>query len=207
MPVAPEHHRAARLAPLPRLPLSAILGFSVAGFGGALFLAYSTFSAPQTTDSLASAKPAAAFEARAVPFDSKPEDALVRATAVARALTAMPNDAQRSDRIEVEREAEQSEATVLPGASGELKGFSRFANSGGANSYLAITGAAFGLSAHMAPSGISATDAETVVATPVPEASTWLCGAALLALVVARGLHASWYRHQRRSETKSNSAD
>jgi hypothetical protein len=207
MPVAPEHSRAARLAPLPRLPLSAIFGFSVAGFGGALFLAYSTFSPSETTDSLAAAKPAAAFEARAVPFDSRPEDAVARATAVARALTATPNDAQRSERIESGGEVEQSETSVLPGASGELKGFSRFANSGGANSYLAITGSTFGMGAHMAPSGISATNAEDIVATAVPEASTWLCGAALLALVVARGLHASWYRHQRRSESKSDSVN
>ena len=207
MSAAPERYRAARLAPLPRLPLPAIFGFSVAGFGGALFLAYSTFNASETTHSLASAaKPVTVFEARAVPLDPKPEDVAARATAIARTLTAIPNESERSEQTGANSEVEQPETTVLPGASGELKGFRRFAHSGGANSYLAITGTTFGMSAHMAPSGISAMDAENIVATPVPEASTWLCGAALLALVVARGLHASWHRHQRRSG-KSDSAD
>jgi hypothetical protein len=206
MAVAPEHYRAARLAPLPRLPLSAIFGFSVAGVGGALFLAYSTFHAPETTHSLASATPVPVYEARAVPFDPKPEDAAARATAVARALTATPSDPQRSEKGEADSGEAPSESKLLPGADGDLSGFSRFANSGSANSYLAITGTAFGISAHMAPSGISATDAETIVLAAVPEASTWLCGAALLALVVARGLHASWCRHQRRSE-KSDSTN
>lgn len=205
MPAAPEHYRAARLAPVPRLPLPAILGFSVAGFGGALLLAYSTFNAPQTTHSLASKLSAPVYEARAVPLDPKPEDVAARTTAIARALAATPSESQRAETNAADQELEQSEKTIVPGASGELRGFRRFANSGSANSYLAITGTTFGMSAHMAPSGISAVDAETVVATPVPEASTWLCGAALLALVVARGLHASWYRHQRRSGSKSDS--
>ena len=204
MAVAPEHYRAARLAPLPRLPLSAIFGFSVAGFGGALFLAYSTFQAPETTHSLASAEPVPVYEARAVPLDPKPEDAAARATAVASALTATPSDSQRSEKGEGDTEEEQSESKLLPGTDGELSGFSRFANSGSANSYLTITGTTFGISAHMAPSGISATDAETIISAAVPEASTWLCGAALLALVVARGLRASWYRHQRRGGSKTD---
>ena len=207
MSAAPEHYRAARLAPLPRLPLPAIFGFSVAGFGGALFLAYSTFHAPETTHSLASTPSAQVYEARAVPLDPQPEDVTARATAIARALAATPSESQRSETSQGDQELEQSEPTLVPGANGELRGFSRFANSGAANTYLAITGTTFGMSAHMAPSGISAMDAETVVATPVPEASTWLCGAALLALVVARGLHASWSRHQRRGGSKSDSAN
>ena len=204
MAVAPEHYRAARLAPLPRLPLSAIFGFSVAGFGGALFLAYSTFQAPETTHSLASAEPVPVYEARGVPLDPKPEDAAARATAVARALTATPSDSQRSEKGEAQTDEEQSESKLLSGTDAQLSGFSRFANSGSANSYLTITGTTFGISAHMAPSGISEMDAETIVLTLVPEASTWLCGAALLALVVARGLHASWHRHQRRSGSKND---
>jgi hypothetical protein len=203
MSAAPEHYRAARLA-LPRLPLPAIFGFSVAGFGGALFLAHSTFNAPETTPPIASAKSVTIYEARAVPLDPKPEEVAARATAVARAITATPNESQRPETNEADGEAEQSESPLLPGANGELLGFSRIAHSGSANSYLAITGTTFGMSAHMAPSGISAADAETIVSTPVPEASTWLCGAALLALVVARGLHASWYRHQRRSGNKND---
>ena len=204
MSVAPEHYRAARLA-LPRLPLPAILGFAVAGFGGALFLAYTGFSSPETTHSLASASTAPVYEARAVPLDPRPEDAVARATAIARALTATQTGAQRTQTGDADRELEQTESELLPDADGELRGFSRFANSGAANSYLALTGTTFGMGAHMAPSGISASDAETAIFAPVPEVSTWLCGAALLALVVARGLHASWHRHQRRSASKSDS--
>ena len=206
MSVTPEHYRAARLA-LPRLPLPAILGFAVAGFGGALFLAYSTFSVPASTDSLASRNHAPVYEGRAVPLDPKPEDVAARAIVMARALTATANESVQSEKSQADREAEaeSSGPTLFSDANGELRGFSRFANSTVANSYLALTGAAFGMSAQMAPSGFFAPDAETAISAPVPEASTWLCGAALLALVVARGLHASWHRHQRRSGSKSDS--
>ena len=203
MSIAPEHYRAARLA-LPRLPLPAILGFAVAGFGGALFLAYATFSAPEEKHSLASASDGAVHEARAVPLDPRPEDIAQRAVSIARALTAaqsgLPPSATRED-----TDVEQASSALVPSANGELRGFSRFGNFGIANNYLALTGAAFGMSAEMAPSGFFAPAAETAVSSAVPEASTWLCGVALLALVVARGLHASWHRHQRRGGSKSNS--
>jgi len=206
MPVAPEHFRAARLA-LPRLPLPAILGFAVTGFGGALFLAYSTFSDAETSHSLVSASAAPVYEARAVPLDAKPEEAAARAAAIARAIIATRSEAQRPERGEADREGdgESSEPALLADAGGELRGFSRFAHFGVANSYLTLTGATFGMSAQLAPSGFFAPDAETIISAPVPEASTWLCGAALLALVVARGLHASWHRHQRRTASKSDS--
>jgi hypothetical protein len=129
----------------------------------------------------------------------------VRANAIARALTAAQIGGQRSQKSDADRDLEQVQPELLPIANEELRGFTQFGQSAGANSYLAITGAAFGPNGHMAPSGISATDAETIISTPVPEASTWLCGVALLALVVARGLHASWHRHQRRSASKSDS--
>lgn len=205
MPVAPEHYRAARLA-LPRLPLPAILGFAVTGFGGALFLAYSTFSVPGTSHSLLSVSAAPAHEARAVPLDSKPEEAAARAASIARAIIATRSETQRPEQAETDREGdgESSEPTLLADANGELRGFSRFAYSGTENNYLTLTGATFGMSAQMAPSGFFAPDAETIISAPVPEASTWFCGAALLALVVARGLHASWHRHQRRSGSKSD---
>jgi hypothetical protein len=207
MPVAPEHFRAARFA-LPRLPLTAILGFAVTGFGGALFLAYSTFSDPETSHSLVSASAAPVYEARAVPLDSKPEEAAERAASIARAIIATRSEAQRPERAEAspEGKTESSEPSLLADASRELRGFSRFAHSGVENSYLTLTGANFGMSAQMLPSGFFAPDAETMISAPVPEASTWLCGAALLGLVVARGLHASWHRHQRRSASKSDPA-
>ena len=207
MSAAPEHYRLARPA-LPRLPLPAILGFAVAGFGGALFLAYSGFSTPETSHSLVSTTTAApVYEARAVPRDSRPEEAAARTAAIARAIIATRSESQRSERDQRdgETERESSGPTLLSDTSGELKGFSRFAHSGVANSYLALTGGTFGMSTQMAPSGFFAPDAETMISAPVPETSTWLCGAALLALVVARGLHASWHRHQRRGASKSDS--
>jgi hypothetical protein len=139
--------------------------------------------------------------------DSKPEEAAVRAAAVARAIIATRSEAHRPERSQAEREAEgeSAEPTLLSNTSGELRGFSRFAYSGEANSYLAVTGATFGMSPQMAQSGFFAPDAETIVSAPVPEASTWLCSVALLALVVARGLHASWHRHQRRTASKNDS--
>ena len=207
MPVDPEYYRAARIA-LPRLPLPAILGFAVTGFGGALFLAYSTFSTAETTHSLVSASAAPVYEARAVPLDSKPEEAAARAASIARAIIATRVEAQRPERAEAgpEGHTDPSEPTLLADSSRELRGFSRFAHSSVGNSYLTLTGATFGMSAQMVPSGFFAPDAETIISAPIPEASTWLCGAALLALVVARGLHASWHRHQRRSASKSDPA-
>jgi len=207
MPVAPEHYHAARLG-LPRLPLTAILGFAVTGFGGALFLAYSTFSTPETSHSLVSASAAPVYEARAVPLNSTPEEAAARAAAIARAIIATRSEAERPERADADRDGdgESAEPTLLADNNTELRGFSRFAHFGVANSYLTLTGATFGMGAQMAPAGFFAPDAETMISAPVPEASTWLCGAALLALVVARGLHASWHRHQRRSASKSDSA-
>jgi hypothetical protein len=206
MSVTPEYYRAARPA-LPRLPLPALLVFAVSSFGGALFLAYSTFSSPETTYSLASVSAAPVHEARAVPRDLRPEEAAARATAVARAIMATQGESQRSERRDTDTEAERaSSGTLLADTNGELKGFSRFAHASTANNYLALTGASFGMSAQMAPSGFFAPDAESIISAPVPEASTWLCGAALLALVVARGLHASWHRHQRRTASKSDSS-
>ncbi|HYJ04563.1 MAG TPA: hypothetical protein VEX43_05480 [Chthoniobacterales bacterium] len=205
MSVAPEHYRAAHHA-LPRLPLRAIIVFAITGLGGALFLAYSSFSTPETAHSLVSASAAPAHEARAVPRDANPEEAAARAAAIARAIIATRSETQRSERGEPGREeGESSGSTLLSETNGELKGFSRFARVGPANNYLTLTGATFGMSEQMAPSGFFAPDAETIISAPVPEASTWLCGAALLALVVARGLHASWHRHQRRTASKSDS--
>jgi hypothetical protein len=206
MSAAPEHYRLARLG-LPRLPLPAILGFAVAGFGGALFLAYSGFTTSETSHSLVSTTTAApVYEARAVPR-ARPEEAAARTAAIARAIIATRSESQQPERDKRDGETgpESSRPTLLSDTSGELKGFGRFAHSGIANSYLALTGGTFGMSPQMAPSGFFAPDAETMISAPVPEASTWLCGAALLALVVARGLHASWHRHQRRGASKSDS--
>jgi hypothetical protein len=205
MSVAPEHYRAARFA-IPRLPLPAILGFAVAGLGGALFLGYSSFKEPETKHSFASANEVPVYAARAVPFDLQPEDIAQRAISITRALTATQIEAERAETSEPDREVESSAPTLLSAVNRELMGFSRFANVGAANSYLAVTGVSFGMSAQISPSGFVAADAETAISSVVPEASTWLCGAALLALVVARGIHASWHRHHRRASNKAERA-
>jgi len=204
MSATPKRFRAAPLA-VPRLPLPAILGFAVAGFGGALFLAYSNFSSAETKHSLALADDVPVYTARAVPLDARPESVFERAVSIARALTATVSEAPRSETSEESEKVQPSGPTLLADANGILRGFSRFSNIGIANNYLALTGTTFGMSAQMSPSGFVAPDAETIVSSPVPEASTWLCGAALLALVAVRGVHASWHRHQRRGASKSNS--
>jgi hypothetical protein len=209
MSAATKRYRAARLAP-PWIPLPAILGFAVAGFGGALFLAYSNFSSAETKHSLPVADDVPVYEARAVPLDPRPESTFERAVSIARALTATASEGPRSETSEESENSEKatpSGPTLLANARGIFKGFNRFSNIGAANSYLALTGTTFGMSAQMSPSGFVAPDAETLVSSPVPEASTWLCGAALLALVAVRGVHASWHRHQRRSGSKADPAD
>ena len=70
----------------------------------------------------------------------------------------LPREAKRSG-LNGARPSEKgmenpSEPTLLADANGELRGFSRFAHSGTANSYLTLTGANFGMSAQMAPSRI-----------------------------------------------------
>ena len=185
MSVTPEHYRAARPA-LPRLPLPALLVFAVSSFGGALFLAYSTFSSSETTHSLASVSAAPVYEARAVPQDLRPEEAAARATAVARAIMATQSESQRSERPRpCHRGGKGIVRRALDRDQRRTEGLHRFAGASTGNNYLALTGATFGMSAQLAPSGFFAPDAETIISAPVPEASTWLCGAALLALVVA----------------------
>jgi hypothetical protein len=204
MSVTPEYYRAARLA-LPRLPLPAILGFAVAGFGGALFLAYTSFGGAELKHLAVSTNDVPVYEARAVPLDPQPEDIAQRTFSIAKALAATQIEAERSKTNEAGREGETISPTLFSDAPGELRGFSRFANFAAANSYLALTGATFGMSAQMSPSGFVGPDAESVVSAPVPEASTWLCGAALLILVAARGVYATWHRNQRRASNKIDS--
>jgi hypothetical protein len=198
MSASPTRQRVA-LA-VPRLPLPAILGFAVAGCGGAAFLAFTSFSHVEAKHPIASGNGVPVYEARAVPFDSPREDPAERATSIARALTASRLAAQRiqTETAETERPANTARPTLLADAREGLRGFSRFSNFGGANNYLTITGANFGMSAQMSPTGLAAPDAETAVMSAVPEASTWLCGAALFVLVAARGVRAGWRRKRRR---------
>ena len=197
MAVAPEHFRTARLA-VPRLPLSAILGFALFGVGGSLFLVYTTLSHGEVKQAASPSNAPPVYDARAVPFDQPGESAAQRAASIARALTVTQTEVRQAEATENEAPPANSESSLLVDSNRELRGFSGFANFASGNSYLAITGTSFGFSAQNAPSGLMAPDAETMTAAAVPEASTWLCGSALFVLVAARGAHARWHRKRRR---------
>ncbi len=196
MPVAREHLRTARLA-LPWLSLWAILGFSLFGFGGSLFLAYTTFSHDEIKSPMASTD-TQVYDAQPAPFDSPRENPAKRAELIARALRVAQAEVQHAKPLETDAPLAKSEPLLLADSHRELRGFSRFANFAGSNSYLAVAGTSFGISAENTPSGFVAPDAETFTAAPVPEASTWMCGGALFMLVAARGVHARWHRKRRR---------
>jgi hypothetical protein len=196
MPVAPEHSRTARFV-VPRLPLPAILGFAIFGLGGSVFLAYSTFSHDETKHSAVPSNDAQVYEARAVPFDAPRQDAVQRAS-IARALIAAQSQVQRGAETEAaEAQSQTAEPMLLADSGRELRGFNGFANFAGSNNYLTMTGTTFGISAQNTPSGFMAADAETLTMSVVPEASTWMCGAALFVLVAVRGAHARWHRKRR----------
>lgn len=197
MAIAPDQLRAARLA-IPRLPLTAIFGFSLFGVGGSIFLAYTTFSHGELKRAATPSNDGRIYEARAVPFDPPREDPAQRAASIARALTATQVEVQRAENAELETATANSEPVLLTESNLPLRGFNRFGNFATTNSYLAITGNSFGFSAQSMPSGFMAPDAETLTAAPVPEASTWLCGGALFVLVAARGARAQWHRKRRR---------
>jgi hypothetical protein len=178
--------------------LPAILGFALFGLGGSLFLAYTTFSHEEITQSAVPITDGQVFEARAVPFDSPHENAAKRADSIARSLRVVQTEVRRAETMEADAEPAKSEPTLLADSNRQLRGFSRFANFEGSNSYLSVTGTSFGISAQNTPSGFVAADAETFTAAPVPEASTWMCGGALFMLVAARGVRARWHRKRRR---------
>lgn len=195
MPVAPEH---SRTGSVPWLPLPAILGFALLGMGGSVLLTYTTFSFSEAERSATPSDHARVYEARAVPFDSLRETPAQRAASMARALTATQVEVRRAKTVESAKSATNSQPNLLADSDRELRGFPGFGNFSGANSYLAISNTSFGISAQSAPAGVAAPDAETFIAAPVPEASTWMCGAALFVLVAARGMRARWHRKRGR---------
>jgi hypothetical protein len=197
MPVTPEHLRAARLA-IPRLPLSAILGFGLFGLGGSLFLAYTTFSHGEMKQSLMPSTDGPVYEAPAVPFDAPRENPAKRADSIARALRVAQTEVRSAEAVEAEAQPAKSEPVLLADSNRELRGFNRFGSFAGNNNYLTLTGTSFGIAAQNTPAGFVAADAETFTTAPVPEASTWMCGGALFMLVAARGARARWHRKRRR---------
>src|SRR5215212_912120 len=124
MAVAPEHLRTARVA-IPRLPLSAVLGFALFGVGGSVFLAYTTFSHGEIRRAAAPSNDVPVYAARAVPFEPSREDSAHRAASIARALTAAQTDVRRAETDEAEASATESESTLLTDSNRELRGFSR----------------------------------------------------------------------------------
>ena len=204
MSIAPKHCRVSVPA-VPSLPLPAILAFAVVGLGGALFLAYSSFTTtegPQFAAAVQDQVPVPVYSARAVPLDVPSDDVVRRTLSVAQSITATRTDSRKIDKDEVET---SSTAPLLASIeSGEVRGFSNFSKFSGSNVYLPLAATTFGVSAQTNAPGFVAPDAETDTVSPVPEASTWLCGAALIALVGARGAHARWHRSQQRAEKKSD---
>jgi hypothetical protein len=197
MPVAPQHSRPGGTA-LPWLPLPAILGFALLGVGGSVVLTYTTFSFAEVDRSTAHSDNMRVYEARAVPFDELRENPAQRVASIARALTATQAEVRRVETVDSAKSPSDSQPKLLADSDRELRGFPGFGNFSGANSYLAISNTSFGISAQSAPAGVAAPDAETFTAAPVPEASTWMCGAALFVLVAARGMRAHWHRKRGR---------
>jgi hypothetical protein len=178
--------------------LPAIFAFAMAAVGGSVFLAYTSFSHDEGKSSAAASNDEPVYSVPAVPFDLRPEDPAQRAASIARALSATETQVHRAATIEEQETAPLSGPTLLADANRELRGFSGFSNfAGGGNNFLALAGTSFGISASTAPS-YAAPDAETMTAAPVPEASTWMCGGALVVLVAVRGARASWRRKRRR---------
>ena len=198
MAIAPEHFRAARLA-VPRLPLPAIVGFTVLGVAGSVFLACTTFIHSEKERSAAPSNDARVYEARAVPFDAPREDPAKRAASIARVLTATQRELSRGENNEFERPSNEFQPLLIAESNRELRGFEGFGSFAGANNYLSIAGTSFGIGAQTTPSGFAAPDAETAMAAPVPETSTWICGAGLFVLVAARGMRARLHRNRIRS--------
>ena len=198
MAAAPEPHRTPGPV-LPWLPLPAILGFSLLGLGGSIALTFTTFSYADAERLATPTNSRRVYEARAVPFDSQRENPAQRAEAISRALTATQAEVRHAETVEPARRPEISEPLLLADSNRELRGFPGFGGVAGGNSYLSVSGTSFGISAQSAPSGFVAPDAETQINSAVPEASTWMCGAALLVLVGARGMRARLHRNRRRS--------
>ena len=198
MAAAPEH---SSRSVLPWLPLPAILGFAVFGVGGSVFLAYTTFSHGGLKPAVTSSKDPQVYEARAVPFDPLPEKLAQGPASISGALAATaPTEAHAAEIVEPEQREQRADISgpaLLSDSQRQLR--SRFASFPAANNYFAVNGTSFGIAAQSAPAGLMAPDAETATATAVvPEASTWMCGAALFVLVAARGLRAHLHRKRRR---------
>ncbi|HXM32532.1 MAG TPA: hypothetical protein VN921_02690 [Chthoniobacterales bacterium] len=187
---------------VPRLPLSAIFGFAIVGFGGALFLAYSRFSSADAITSARSPDEVPVYSARAVPLDPAPERIAAESVARLHPTVAAQAESERTQAAEQTQtiEPKSSDSLFASSASGELKGFRNFTNFSASNLYLAVTGGNFatGISAQTNASGDMAPDAAMDTMSMLPEPSAWFCGVGLIALVGARFLRARLRRTRSR---------
>ena len=184
-------------AAIPQLSLPAILGFAITGFGGALFLAFSTF---QSADGIESRRPVGevpVYSARAVPRDSENAADASKFLSLAQRTGITENSGRQN-----QKSGEADPADLLsPSASGELRGFNGFAGLNLPNTFLALAAAnlTVGMSAQTNPGGHFAPAAETEIVSMVPESSTWMCGLGLTLLVGARYARANWRRSRSRT--------
>lgn len=180
-----------------------MLALATFGLGGSIFLAYTSFSITHGPSFVAaSASTVPVYSARAVPFDPPVTKTQRKAVSVAQTVAMARAESARTLPAESNQAVEDSLLPSVP--SGDLKGFHGFSSFNAGNVYLTLTATTFGMSAQTnAPSYMGA-DVEMDSVAPVPEASTWLCGVALAALVGARGLRAKWHRSRRRSENAAS---
>lgn len=188
---------------VPRLPLSAIFGFAVLGFGGALFLSYSRFSGAEAITSARSPDKVPVYSARAVSLDPVRERIAEESVASLHPSTTTEAETERTRAVEragtVEPESTASDSLFASSARGELKGFNNFARDFTApNIYLAVTAGNLTTEFSAETNAPMAPDAAMDTMSIVPEPSAWLCGAGLIALVGARVVRS----RRRRSRAK-----
>lgn len=188
---------------VPRLPLSAIFGFAIVGFGGALFLSYSHFSSADRVTSARSPDEVPVYSARAVPLGPEHERISADSIAGLRRTVTQATEA-RTERTQTAEQFATDETTssgslFASSESGELKGFNNFTNHTAPNIYLAVAGnLSTGFSAQTNASGDMAPDAAMDTMAMLPEPSSWFCGAGLIALVGGRLIHSRWRRSRSR---------
>jgi hypothetical protein len=188
-----------------RLPLSAIFGFAIVGFGGALFLAYSRFSSADSMTSARSPNEVPVYSARAVPLDPEHERtaagsvAGLRPPAPAQTIPAETERTQRAEHTQMVEPESASDALFASSARGELKGFNNFARDLSApNIYLAVAGSNLTSEFSAQTNAPMAPDAAVDTMSVLPETSAWVCGAGLIALVGARLVRSRWRRSRSR---------
>jgi PEP-CTERM motif len=178
---------------VPAIPLPAIFGFAIVGFGGAFFLSYSPFRSADASSSGRSPNNVPVYSARAVPLDSEKATIAWQDISVPVRGTMTASESQNV----ATGESVLSRLLASESTRSGFNGFDGFSTSKAPSIYLAFSGVPMGVGvngtssspAHAAP------DAESL--SSVPEPSTWLAGAALVTLVGARWFRSRWRRSQR----------